>query len=83
MPLRSDIVRVIEILTSEEWDCVELLPPVVGDLDAAVVYLAVADPIPLAVGIGDQLRYVVWIQRVHYVEIVCAVRHAALGELVW
>ena len=82
MPLRSVLVREIEILTGEKWDGVELLPPVVGDLDSTVVSFVITDSESLAIGVDDELGDVVWVKSIHDVEVVCAVGHASLGELV-
>ena len=80
MPLRSDLVSVEMLLTSEELDCVQLLPPVVGDLDAAVVGLALAGFESLAVGMEDEFSNIVRVESIQDVEVVGAIRLTALGE---
>ena len=80
MPLRSDIISHEVILTSEEWDGIELLPPVIGDLDAAVVGLALAGFESLAVGMENQFSNIVRVEGIQYVEVVGAIRLTALGE---
>ena len=82
MPLRSDIISHEVVLTSEERDGIELLPPIFGDLDAAVVGLALAGFESLAVGMEDEFGNIVGIEGIQYVEVVGAIRLAALGESV-
>ena len=80
VPLRSDLVSVEIVLTGEEWDCVQLLPPVVGDLDAAVVGLALAGFESLAVGMEDEFSDIVRVEGIQDVEVVGAIRLTALGK---
>ena len=83
MPLRSDMVSHEVELTSEEWDGVELLPPVVGDLDAAVVSLALSGFVSLAIGMEDKLGHIVRVDSIQHVEVIGAVGLATLGQSVW
>ena len=74
------MVSVQLVLTSEEWDGVQLLPPVVGDLDAAVVGLALAGLEPLAVSMEDEFSNIVRVEGIQDVEVVGAIRLTALGK---